>query len=140
MSTLRPVLLVDDNAMDVDLTLQALKRGKLVNPVEVARDGAEVLARVPLWETGERTPVVILLDINMPKVNGLEVVRHLKSREVLRVIPVVMLTTSSLGSDMHAAYRHGANSYVVKPMNFESFTQIIAQLGVYWTSLNRLPE
>ena len=140
MNALRPILLVDDNPMDVDLTLHAFKRSRLANPIEVARDGAEALAWIPRWEAGERTPVVVLLDINLPKVNGLEVLRQLKSHAVLRVIPVVMLTTSSVGPDVQAAYRHGANSYLVKPVDFDKFTQMAAQIQLYWAVLNQLPD
>jgi hypothetical protein len=140
MSGTRPILLVDDNPMDVDLTLRAFKRSKLVNPIQVARDGEEALAWIPRWEAGEPRPVVILLDINMPKVGGLEVVRQLKSHPVLRVIPVVMLTTSAVGKDVETAYRHGANSYIVKPVDFGEFSEVTAQIELYWAVLNRLPE
>jgi hypothetical protein len=139
MNGTRPILLVDDNPMDVDLTLRAFKRSKLVNPVLVARDGEEALAWIPRWEAGEPRPVVILLDINMPKVSGLEVVRQLKSHPVLRIIPVVMLTTSAVGKDVETACLHGANSYIVKPVDFDEFSAVAAQIQLYWTVLNRLP-
>ena len=140
MSLLRPILLVDDNAMDVDLTLRALKRAKLSNPIEVARDGEEALSWSPRWEAGEPTPVVILLDINMPKVGGLEVVRQLKVHPVLRVIPVVMLTTSSVAPDVKTAYLYGANSYIVKPVDFGKFTEVATQIELYWAVLNTSPD
>ena len=140
MSMLRPILLVDDNAMDVDLTLRALKRAKLSNPIEVARDGEEALSWIPRWEAGEPKPVVILLDINMPKVGGLEVVRQLKSHPVLRTIPVVMLTTSAVAPDVQTAYLHGANSYIVKPVDFQKFSEVATQIEVYWAMLNTVPE
>lgn len=140
MNGARPILLVDDNPMDVDLTLRAFKRSKLLNPIQVARDGEEALAWIARWEAGEPRPAVILLDINMPKVGGLEVVRRLKSHPVLRVIPVVMLTTSAAGKDVEAAYLHGANSYIVKPVDFDEFSKVAAQIQLYWTVLNRLPE
>lgn len=140
MNGTRPILLVDDDPMDLDLTLRAFKLGKLVNPIQVARDGEEALAWIPRWEAGEPRPVVILLDINLPKVGGLEVVRQLKSHPVLRVIPVVMLTTSAVAKDVETAYLHGANSYIVKPMDFGNFSEVTAQIELYWTVLNRLPE
>jgi hypothetical protein len=140
LNAVRPILLVDDNPMDVDLTLRALKRAGLANPVQVARDGEEALAWIPRWEAGEPRPLVILLDINMPKVSGLEVVRRLKLHPVLRVIPVVMLTTSSVNADVETAYLNGANSYLVKPVDFDKFTEFAAQIQTYWTVLNRLPE
>ena len=139
MSTTRPILLVDDNPMDVDLTLRALKRRKLVNPIEVARDGEEALAWIPRWEAGEPRPVVILLDINMPRMGGLEVVRQLKSHPVFRTIPVVMLTTSAASQDVETAYRHGANSYIVKPVDFDRFMEVAAQIEGYWAAVNQPP-
>ena len=135
----RPILLVEDNPMDVDLTLRAFKERKLSNPIEVARDGEEALAWIPRWEAGAPRPVVILLDVNMPKVGGLEVLRELKSHPVLRTIPVVMLTTSSMSQDVQTAYEYGANSYIVKPVDFDRFTEAVRQLGCYWLLLNQPP-
>lgn len=139
MTLLRPILLVDDNPMDVDLTLRAFKRRKLANPVEVARDGEEALAWIPRWEAGEPRPVVILLDINMPKVSGLEVLRQLKSHPVFRTIPVVLLTTSAVSQDVETAYQHGANSYIVKPVDFDQFMEVAAQIQAYWAVVNVPP-
>lgn len=136
MNKLRPILLVDDNEMDVELTIRAFAHAKLTNPIVVARDGEEALAWIPRWEAGEPTPVVILLDINMPKVDGLEVVRVLKAHPVLRVIPVVMLTSSSVAPDVKTSYLNGANSYIVKPVDFDKFTQVAAQIQLYWAVLN----
>ncbi len=140
MNESRPVLLVDDNPMDVELTLRAFKSSGMANPIEVARDGVEVIERIPRWEAGEPTPLVILLDINMPRVDGLAVLAQLKLHEVLRMIPVVMLTTSAVGQDVEAAYALGANSYIVKPVNFDKFTQVAAQIRLYWTALNQMPR
>ncbi len=139
MTAIRPILLVDDNPMDVDLTLRAFKRRKLVNPIEVVRDGEEALAWIPRWEAGEPRPVVILLDINMPKVSGLEVLRQFKSHPVLRSIPVVMLTTSAVSEDVETAYQLGANSYIVKPVDFDKFMEAAAQIEIYWAVLNQPP-
>jgi hypothetical protein len=136
----QPILLVDDNPMDVDLTVRAFKRGNLANPVQVAHDGEEALAWIPRWEAGEPRPLVVLLDINMPKVSGLEVTRRIKSHPILRVIPVVMLTTSAVGKDVQTAYRYGANSYIVKPVDFDKFVQIALQIQMYWVGLNQSPE
>jgi len=107
------------------------------NEVEVARDGEEALGWIPRWEAGEPTPVVILLDISMPKVDGIEVLRQLKAHPSLRIIPVVMLTSSSYSRDVAAAYEARANSYVVKPVGFDQIAQVAAQLESYWTVLNR---
>jgi CheY-like chemotaxis protein len=120
MTTLRPILLADDNSMDVDLTPHAFKRNMLANPVEVARDGEEVLAWIGRWESGEPWPVVILLDINMPKMDGLEVLGRLKAHPTIRTIPVIMLTTSAASKDVQTAYLQGANSYIVKPADSNS--------------------
>jgi hypothetical protein len=136
MTGARPILLIEDNPMDVDLTLHAFRRHRLANPITVARDGEEALAWIPRWEAGEPQPVVILLDVNMPKIGGLDVLRQLKSHSVYRTIPVVMLTTSAVGRDVDAAYRHGANSYIVKPVDFDKFVAIAEQIQLYWAVLN----
>lgn len=136
MTTLRPILLVEDNPMDVDLTLLAFQRCKLANPIEVARDGEEALAWIPRWEAGEPRPVVILLDVNMPRIGGLEVLQQLKSHPVFRTIPVIMLTTSAVSEDVQTAYKHGANSYIVKPVEFDKFMKVAEQIELYWAVLN----
>lgn len=133
------ILIVEDNPMDVDLTIRAFRRRKVTNPVEVARDGDEALAWIPRWEAGEPLPVVILLDLKLPKVNGLEVLRQLKAHAALRTIPVVVLTTSTEEADVKAAYQLGANSYIVKPVDFDKFVEVAAQIDLYWTMLNRPP-
>jgi CheY-like chemotaxis protein len=133
----RPILLVDDNPMDVDLTLLAFGQGGPGSPVLVARDGEEALAWIPRWEAGEPKPAAILLDVNVPKLGGLEVLQRLKSNPSTSGIPVVMLTTSSMSSDIEAAYRNGANSYLVKPVDFEKFVEITRQIQRYWAVLNR---
>jgi hypothetical protein len=135
----RPILLVEDNPMDVDLTLRAFQRRNLANPVLVARDGEEALGWIERWERGEPTPAVILLDINMQKMNGLEVLRRFKEHPVFRRIPVVMLTTSAVGQDVEMAYQLGANSYIVKPVDFTKFVDVAVQLQLYWGVLNTSP-
>ena len=139
MSINKPILLVEDNPMDVDLTLRAFKRRRVSNPVEVARDGEEALAWIPRWEAGEPTPAVILLDLKLPRVDGLEVLRQLKGHPTLRVIPVVVLTTSAEHGDVSAAYQLGANSYIVKPVEFEKFMDVSEKIDVYWTVVNQPP-
>lgn len=133
----QPILLVEDNPVDLDLTLRALKSQKLDNPVLTARDGEEALAFIENWEKGEPRPVVILLDLKMPKVNGLEVLKVLKSHPQFKTIPVVVLTTSSETSDVREAYQLGANSYIVKPVDFEKFLDVAKQIDLYWRVLNR---
>ena len=133
----RPILLVEDNPMDVDLTLRAFRRRRVTNTIHVARDGEEALAWLPRWAAGEQWPAVVLLDLKLPKVDGLEVLRQLKQHPALCVIPVVVLTTSVQGADLQAAYQLGANSYIVKPVEFEKFMDISEKLDLYWTVVNQ---
>ena len=133
----RPILLVEDNPMDVDLTLRAFKRRRVTNNILVARDGEEALAWLPRWEAGEPWPAVILLDLKLPKIDGLEVLRQIRAHPRLQVIPVVVLTTSAENADVQAAYRLGANSYIVKPVEFEKFMEVIESIELYWTVVNQ---
>lgn len=134
----QPILLVEDNPVDLDLTLRAFKSRNIENPVVTARDGEEALEYFEKWEEGNPLPVVVLLDMKMPKVNGLEVLDVLKKHPRFKTIPVVILTTSSETSDIHAAYELGANSYIVKPVDFEKFLEVAKQIDLYWRVLNRL--
>ncbi len=134
----RPILLVEDNPMDVDLTLRAFKRRRVTNHIQVARDGEEALAWLARWEAGEPWPCVVLLDLKLPKVDGLEVLRQIKQHPTLRVIPVVVLTTSAESADVQTAYSLGVNSYIVKPVEFEKFMEVSEKIDLYWTVVNRL--
>lgn len=136
----RPILLVEDNPMDVDLTRRAFARREVTIPIEIARDGEEALAYVKRWETGDPLPVVVLLDLKLPKVDGLEVLRYYKTHPIFQTIPVVILTTSSEDSDIRIAYQEGANSYIVKPVDFDKFTQIVDHIQSYWCVLNTSPK
>lgn len=136
------ILLVEDNPQDLELILRALRKAKLDEHVEIARDGAEALAFV----SGERRwsrrpsglePKLILLDLQLPKLNGLEVLEHVKRNPRTRQIPVVVLTSSEESSDVTESYRRGVNSYVVKPMNFDQFVAVITQVGQYWLTVNQ---
>jgi len=140
VSTINPILLVEDNPMDVDLTQRALARRRVANPVVVARDGEEALAYLPRWEAGEPLPVVILLDLHLPKVDGLQVLSQIKSHPRFHTIPVVVLTTSSEDRDMQTAYQLGANSYIVKSVDFDKFMQVAEQIELYWCFLNTMPR
>lgn len=133
------ILLIEDNPVDLDLTLRAFAKRNMLNPVNVVRDGAEALAWIPRWEGGENWPTLILLDLKLPKVDGLEVLRQLKSHATLRTIPVVVLTTSGEDKDIQKAYALGANSYIVKPVNFDKFMDVAVQVELYWCVLNKLP-
>lgn len=138
--TVPPILLVEDNPMDLDLTLRAFTKKKFSNQVHVARDGEEALAFIARWDAGEVVPAVILLDINLPKVNGLEVLRQLKGHPVYRRIPVVVLTSSREDRDLKTAYDLGVNSYIEKPVSFSKFMDVAEQIELYWCVLNERPR
>lgn len=140
----RIILLVEDNPDDEALTIRALKKNNILNSVLVAHDGAEALDY--LFGSGifadrdtRVTPEIILLDLKLPKVDGLEVLRRLRADERTRVIPVVILTSSKEERDLIESYRLGANSYVVKPVEFSQFSEAVRQLGLYWLLLNEPP-
>ncbi|UQD56688.1 response regulator [Flavobacterium sp. K5-23] len=132
-----PILLVEDSPVDVDLTLRAFKTKNLTNPIQVARDGEEALSYIQKWDEGELIPVVILLDLKLPKVDGLEVLRIFKSHEHYKAIPIVVLTSSLESTDLERAYKFGVNSYIVKPVNFDNFIEVASQIELYWSVLNK---
>lgn len=134
--TNHPILLVEDNPVDIDLTLRAFKKRNLNNPIQIARNGEEALKYIEKWDAADQTPVVILLDLKMPKVDGLEVLKVLKTHEKYATIPIVVLTTSSDNKDIEKAYKLGANSYIVKPVNFDKFVEVASQIELYWNVLN----
>ncbi len=137
---LRPILLVEDNPTDLDLTRRAFALRKLANPIEVARDGQEVLEMIPRWEAGEPLPLLVLLDLKLPRVNGLEVLRRLREHPVTQSLPLVVLTSSNEDRDIQSAYQLHANSYIVKPVNFDKFLEVAAQIELYWCQLNHPPR
>ena len=139
------ILLVEDNTNDVELTLRALKKHNLANSVHVAKDGAEALDY--LFASGAyegrdigKTPKVILLDLKLPKVDGLEVLREVKADERTKTIPVVVLTSSREEKDMVESYKLGVNSYIVKPVDFNKFVDAVGDLGLYWLLMNEVPS
>jgi len=132
-----PILIVEDRAVDLDLTKRAFAKRRLLNPIEVARDGEEALAYIDRWEAGEPMPVFIMLDLRLPKVDGLEVLRRLKNHPKYSAIPVIVLTTSAEDTDIQEAYRIGCNSYIVKPVEFNKFMEVALQVEVYWGAINR---
>ena len=140
----KTILLVEDNAKDEELTLRALKKHNIGNHVVVARDGAEALDY--LFARGQHAgrdendlPQLVLLDLKLPKVDGIEVLRQLRAHEKTKLLPVVILTTSNEETDRVAGYTSGANSYVRKPVDFGEFTEAVRQLGLYWLILNEPP-
>lgn len=143
MKNLKRILLVEDSLKDIDLTMAALEEHNLANKVDVARDGAEALEY--LYRRGQFAnrdalqPVVVLLDIKMPKVNGIEVLRQMKTDPALKHVPVVMLTSSKEEPDLAACYDLGVNAYVVKPVDFQQFVDAVKQVGAFWAVLNEAP-
>ncbi|MGH8687743.1 MAG: response regulator [Burkholderiales bacterium] len=141
---IKSILLVEDNPDDEELTLRALRKGNVANEVSVARDGSEALEY--LFGTGKyagrdttQMPTVVLLDLKLPKLGGIDVLKRMRADERTRLIPVVVLTSSSEDEDMLRSYESGANSYVRKPVEFAAFATAVAQLGVYWMLLNQAP-
>jgi two-component system response regulator len=133
----KPILLVEDNPDDEALTLRALKKNKISNEVVVAHDGTEALEF--LQGNGHPLPALILLDLKLPKVNGLEVLRCVRADSRTHLLPVVILTTSKEERDLTSSYDLGANSYICKPVDFAQFTEAVRQLGLYWLVLNESP-
>jgi two-component system response regulator len=133
----RDILLVEDNPDDVALTLRALHRNNITNEVIVAHDGAEAIERLlPCGSTQVSAPCLILLDLNLPKIDGLEVLRRIRSDGRTRFIPVVVLTSSKEQDDVLSSYRNGANAYVRKPVRFSEFVEAVKALGMFWLLLN----
>jgi len=133
MEDRRPILLVEDNPMDVDLTQRAFAKRHIVNVLEVARDGEEALDWIARWEAGHPLPVVILLDLKLPRVSGLEVLRQLKAHPDYCRIPVVVLTTTDDKVEIQRCYDLGCNVYITKPVNYENFANAIRQLGLFFS-------
>jgi len=139
------ILLVEDNPDDAEMALSALKKNNLANKIHWVEDGEQAIDY--LFKTGEysgrdvkKKPKLILLDLKLPKISGLEVLQRIKSEEQTKTIPVVVLTSSREEIDVISAYKLGVNSYIVKPVNFEQFSKSISDLGLYWLVLNHPPE
>lgn len=143
MTELKRILLAEDNPRDVELTLAALDEHNLANEVVVVHDGAEVLdylyCRGKYAKRNGNHPAVVLLDLKMPKMDGLEVLRTIKGDEQLRTIPVVMLTSSREEQDLVKSYKLGVNAYVVKPVDFQQFIEAVKELGAFWALINEPP-
>jgi CheY-like chemotaxis protein len=143
MNEYKRILLVEDDRTDAEMTLEALASHNLANEVVVAEDGPaalDFLHRRGLFAMrSPGNPAVILLDLKLPKLDGLEVLREIRADEALRLIPVVMLTSSAEEKDLNQSYRLGANGYVVKPLEFREFVSVVASVGVFWAAINRPP-
>ena len=135
------ILLVEDNPDDELLTIRALKKNRLLNDVEVVRDGAEAVdylfKRGKFQDNKRQSPEVVLLDLKLPKLNGLEVLKRIREHEKTKYLPVVILTSSDEERDLFESYQLGANSFVRKPIDFNQFSEAITQLGLYWLVLNK---
>lgn len=144
MIELKKILLVEDNPNDIELTLEALIEHNLANRVVVLNDGVQAMEYLnyegPYKNRERETPAVILLDIKMPRMDGIEVLQAIKIDPVLKVIPVVMLTSSREEPDLKKCYDLGVNAYVVKPVNFKDFFAAVKQLGIFWAVLNEIPS
>ncbi len=143
MNELQSILLAEDNPDDVELTLAGLTKLNLANDIVVARDGAEALdylhCRGKYAARNKGNPAVVLLDLNMPKVDGLEVLREIKSTQNFKSIPVVMITSSTQENDLARSYDLGVNAYVVKPVNYREFISAVRQVGAFWAVVNEPP-
>jgi CheY-like chemotaxis protein len=143
METPKRILLIEDDPQDVELTLTALGEYNLANEIVIARDGVEALdylyRRGTFAQRPAGNPVVILLDLKMPRLDGIQVLRQLKADERLRLIPVVVLTSSGESRDLEECYRLGVNAYVVKPVRFVEFVEAVKQIGVFWVLTNEPP-
>jgi two-component system response regulator len=138
----RPILLIEDNPMDVDLTLQAFNEHGVANPIVLCRDGEEALGYMDAHESpaDPQLPILVLLDLRLPKVDGIDVLRQARSRETAwKQVPFVVLTTSRENRDIDAAYRLGVNSYIVKPVDFLAFADVAKTIKVYWLLTNEPP-
>lgn len=140
MTSERPILLVEDTPLDLDLALRAFKKTQLTNPIEVARDGEEVLAMITEWEHGRPLPLIIILDLKLPKINGFEVLRAIKQHQAYHVIPIIVMTSSAEDKDIRAAYKLGANSYITKPVSFTKLIALAKEIEAYWLKTTTLPR
>ena len=139
------ILLVEDNPQDLELALRALQKAKLSNRIQIARDGAEALEFIfcegpHAGRRIEQGPQVIILDLKLPKIDGLQVLQRIKGDARTKMIPVVVLTSSKEQKDVVESYRLGVNSYIVKPVNFENFAEAVREIGLYWLLLNQKPD
>lgn len=140
-SSLRPILVVEDNDMDLDFCMQAFEEHAIVNHAIVCRDGEEALQYIDAHPAPDdpHLPLLVLLDLRLPKVDGIDVLRYARQHSVWKQVPFIILTTSSENSDIGAAYQIGVNSYIVKPVDFSSFAEVVKQIKMFWILTNEPP-
>lgn len=140
-TSIRPILVVEDNPMDLDLTLQALQEHAVANPIVPCRDGEEALQYISEHRlaTDSQIPILVLLDLRLAKVDGIEVLRQARRDPVWKQVPIIVMTTSRENADIETAYQLGVNSYIVKPVDFATFTEVVKTIKVYWLLTNEPP-
>jgi CheY-like chemotaxis protein len=138
---MRPILLIEDNPMDIDLTCRALQEHSVANSIICCRDGEEAVRFIDEHQspTDREIPILVLLDLRLPKIDGLDVLKHARHHPIWKQIPVVVLTTSRQNEDIEAAYRLGVNSYIVKPVDFAAFAEVMKTIKLYWLLTNEPP-
>lgn len=140
-SSLRPILVVEDNDMDLDFCLQAFEEHGIANPVIACRDGDEAIQFIDAHSSplDPRFPLLMLLDLHLPKVDGIDVLRHARQVTAWKQVPIIVLTTSSQSADIEASYQQGVNSYIVKPVDFSAFSEVVKHIKLYWILTNEAP-
>lgn len=139
-NSVRPILLIEGRAVDLDLTTRMFTRHNVINPIQTARDGDEALTLLQRWEEGEPQPVIILLDPKLPKISGLTFLREIKRHPRFCTIPIVLLAGSMDDLELKEAHQLGCDTYIVKPIEFSEFAAVAPQLGIYWCALNAAME
>jgi CheY-like chemotaxis protein len=134
-----PILLIEDNPVDLDLAVRTFKRCNILNPIQTARDGVEAVGYIDKWNSGDELPVLILLDLKLPRLDGLEVLKRMKHAVISAPVPLIILTSSSNSSDIKSAYEFGANSYLIKPVEYEQFIELVTIIDKYWIKNNKNP-
>ncbi len=135
-----PILIVEDNPIDLDLAKRAFKHNMVLNPIQTARDGIEAIDYINKWMSGDELPAIILMDLKLPKMNGLEVIKSMKTENVCKMVPIIVLTSSSDSGDIYKAYEFGANSYLIKPIGYDQFLELVSVINHYWIKSNVLPR
>lgn len=134
-----PILLIEDNPIDLDLAKRAFTRCNILNPLQTARDGIEAIGYIDNWANGSELPVLIILDLKLPRLDGLEVLKKIKQTNISSQVPLVILTSSTDSDDIKCAYSLGANSYLIKPVEYDQFINLISIIDNYWIKNNKYP-